>query len=73
MANKHLATYLNDHLAGSVAAVELLTSLEASQANMGIGRFLAELRTEVEADQQKLESLMERLQIQVSRPRQAAA
>ncbi len=73
MANKHLATYLNDHLAGSVTAVELLTSLEASQANMGIGRFLAELRTEVEADQQELESLMERLQIQVSRPRQAAA
>jgi|RhiMetdeSRZDD1v2_1073273.scaffolds.fasta_scaffold609614_2 hypothetical protein len=30
MANKYLATYLNDHLAGSVAAIELLEHLEAA-------------------------------------------
>ena len=28
MVNKRVATYLNDHLAGAVAAVRLLESLE---------------------------------------------
>jgi hypothetical protein len=32
MANEHLAAYLNDHLAGSVAAVELLEDLEKAHA-----------------------------------------
>src|SRR5438132_8346596 len=73
MANKHLATYLNDHLAGSVTALELLTALQAAQANPDVARFLAELQSEVAADQRALEALMERLQIAKRRPRQAAA
>ena len=71
MANKHLATYLNDHLAGSVSALELLSSLETAQADIDMARFVSELRVEIETDQQELENLMQRLQITESRPRQA--
>ena len=72
MSNKELATYLNNHLAASVTALELLSSLETAQANTDIARFAAELHAEIEAEQQGLETLMERLQITKSRPRQAA-
>ena len=34
MVNEHLATYLNDHLAGSVAAIELLEHLQAAYGAM---------------------------------------
>ncbi len=71
MANKHLATYLNNHLAGSVTALELLSSLETAQANPDMARFASELHAEIEADQQELEDLMQRLQITKSGPRQA--
>jgi hypothetical protein len=70
MANRQLATYLNNHLAASVTALELLSSLETTQANTDIARFASELRDEIEAEQQALENLMERLQITKNRPRQ---
>jgi hypothetical protein len=73
MANEHLGTYLNDHLAGSVAAVELLEHLEAAHAGTEMARFFAELRTDIEADRQELKALMERLHISESRPRKATA
>lgn len=73
MADEHIATYLNDHLAGSVAALELLEHLEAAHANTALERFFAELRTDIAADRQELETLMDRLNISQSRTRQAAA
>jgi hypothetical protein len=73
MANAHLATYLNDHLAGAVAAIELLGHLAAAQAGTALEPVLAEVRAEVAADRQELEALMARLQIAQSRPRQATA
>jgi hypothetical protein len=73
MANDNLETYLNDHLAGSVAAIELLSYLEEEHAGTPIGRFAAELRAEVAADRGELEALMRRLQIMQSRPRKATA
>ena len=72
IVNKQLATYLNNHLAASVTALELLSSLETAQANTEIERFASELRAEIEAEQQELENLMERLQITKNKPRQAA-
>ena len=42
MAHEHLATYLNDHLAGAVVAIDLLQDLEAEYT--GMTRSLAELR-----------------------------
>jgi hypothetical protein len=73
MAHDHLATYLNDHLAGAVAAVELLEHLERARAGTPIARALSELRAEIEADRETLKSLMTRLRITESRPRKATA
>jgi hypothetical protein len=73
MANEHLATYLNDHLAGSVLALELMEHLEEAHAGTELADFMAALRAEVTADQQELEALMERLEVGESRPRKATA
>jgi hypothetical protein len=72
MADEHIATYLNDHLAGSVAALELLEHLESAHAGTPLERFAAELRADVAADRQELEAIMDRLHIAQSRTRQAA-
>lgn len=73
MANEHLATYLNDHLAGSVVAVELMENLEAAYAGTPVANFVNGIRMEVEADQRELEELMRRLEISESRTRQVSA
>jgi hypothetical protein len=73
MTNEHLATYLNDHLAGSVAAIELLEDLEAAYAGNELERFFTDLRNDIEADRQELNGLMEQLEIAQSRPRKAGA
>jgi len=44
MANKQIATYLNDHLTGSVTALELLEHLEAAYTGTPLQRFFAEVR-----------------------------
>jgi hypothetical protein len=73
MANESLATYLNDHLAGSVLALELLDHLEAERTEAAEARILADVRAEILTDRQLLESFMARLGIAVSRSRQATA
>jgi hypothetical protein len=73
MAHDHLATYLNDHLAGAVAALELLEHLEKTHAGTPVAPDLSALRAEIEADRRTLESLMTRLHVTESRPRKAAA
>jgi len=71
MAREHLATYLNDHLAGSMAALEHLRDLE--QAAPAMAPALAELRCDIESDRKALESLIHRLGLTESRARQAGA
>jgi hypothetical protein len=73
MADEHLATYLNDHLAGSVVAIELMENLEAVYASTPVADFVAKLRADVEADREELKVLMGRLQISESRTRKASA
>jgi hypothetical protein len=73
MIKNYLAIYLNDHLAGSAAAVELLEQLEALHPGTEMARFFAALRSEIVADRKELEELMKRLQIVESRPRKASA
>jgi hypothetical protein len=73
MASDHLATYLNDHLAGAAAALDLLGRLEAAQSGTPAATALAELRADIAADRQKLEALMARLKIDESRSRKAIA
>lgn len=73
MAHDHLATYLNDHLAGAVAALQLLEHLERAHSGTRVARALSELRAEIAADRETLESLMTRLHVTESRPRKATA
>jgi hypothetical protein len=73
MANEHIATYLNDHLAGSVVAIELLEHLESTHCESELGAFFKQLRTEVAADRDELQQMMERLDIGESRTRKASA
>ncbi len=73
MAHKHIATYLNDHLAGSVAALELLAHLEAAHKGTAVEHSIAGLRADVAADRQELEALMGRLDVAESGPRKATA
>ena len=73
MANDHIATYLNDHLAGSVVAIELMENMEAVYEGKPIALFIAKLRVDVEADRQELERLMSRLEVSESRTRKASA
>jgi hypothetical protein len=56
-----LATYLHDHLAGSVHAVELLDFLQEQHRSDNLGQFAADLLVEIKADQDVLETLAERV------------
>jgi hypothetical protein len=73
MNAKHLGTYVNDHLAGSVAAVELLDHLISANAGTPRGRFFIELRQEIEQDQAALRHLLEQLDFKEKPMRKAAA
>ena len=61
MSRDALPTYLNDHLAGSVAAVALLDRLIDHASVADVRDRLARLRTEVTADQQPLEEILHRI------------
>lgn len=57
-----LDIYLNDHLAGSTAGMELARRLRGSNADdPEFGPALAELCAEIEADRETLKAVMERL------------
>lgn len=73
MPNGNLATYLNDHLAGSVVALELLEHLERIHAGTELARLIRHLRGDITADRADLEALMKRLTISDSPPRKAMA
>jgi hypothetical protein len=70
MSQEHLATYLNDHLAGSVTAIEILDHLAEEATD--IRPFLARLKMDIEADRQELVNLMAVLDIPQSRIRKVS-
>ncbi len=70
---KELYTYLNDHLAGSIGALELLDEVIEAQENKPLEQFLKKLREEIEADQRELRRLMKQLSIDESSLRKAGA
>jgi len=69
----NLATYLNDHLAGSVAALELLEHLASSTEDDAHEEFVCSLRDAVSADQEVLRRLIEQLSLTESIPRKVGA
>ncbi len=71
MANESLATYLNDHLAGSVVALELLDHLQENGAGTAEASILADVHADIVADRQDLEGVMAQRGIAVSETRKA--
>lgn len=71
---KLLAIYLNDHLAGSTAGVELARRLRGSnEGDPEFGPVLAEVCAEVEADRETLKGVMGQLGVGQSRLKPLAA
>jgi hypothetical protein len=70
---KNLDIYLNDHLAGAVAALELLENLREQHKDEPLGKLLGILRGDIEADKEVLREVMRFLGIEESRVRQAGA
>jgi hypothetical protein len=58
---EHLATYLNDHLAGARFAIDLLKRLEEAYAGEPLGRFAADVVARVEEDRVVLERIVEQI------------
>jgi hypothetical protein len=73
MTSTRLLSYLKEHLAGSVAALELIDHLRGSAGTMRARQFLSTLRSEIAADQQVLQSLLHDLGGTESRVREAGA
>ena len=68
-----LTSYLNDHLAGSVAAIKLLDHLIDDHKGNRLEKFFADLREDVHADQEVLQNLMRKLDLEESSVRKAGA
>jgi hypothetical protein len=68
-----LAIYLNDHLAGATAGLELARRALKENRENDYGRFLATLAQEIAQDRQTLIELMERLALPRSRVKAPAA
>src|SRR5262249_9257336 len=70
---KQLDSYLNDHLAGSVGALELLDHLVKLYDRKPLAKFFARLRDEIGADQKTLQELMRTLGTKQSSIRRTGA
>lgn len=73
MASDALAIYLNDHLAGSVGALELIDTLAANEESRPLADTLRGLHREISADQRMLRELIARLDAGESSVKRAAA
>ena len=62
-SNELLGVYLNDHLAGSSAGLELAEKLRDNNQGTALGDVMAGLHLEIEQDRKTLEELMERLEV----------
>jgi len=70
---ERLHTYLNDHLAGSVAAIELLDKLIEQHSEDRFAKTFRDWRTEIQADQETLRKLIQKLGAEESAMRKAGA
>jgi hypothetical protein len=70
---KDLDSYLNDHLAGSISALELIAHWVKVHKGEPLGSFFAETEREIKADQDTLRDVMRALGVEESKMRQAGA
>ena len=69
----NLSTYLNDHLAGSVAALNMIDHLINTYEEKPLAQFFRDLRAEIAADQAKLQGLVDKLDKKHNAIRKAGA
>src|SRR4051812_37528070 len=72
-ADPELRTYLNDHLAGAMLAIELVRHAREEHAGTALGTFLDDLHDELEADRNALQDIMESFGVAVDHPKLAVA
>jgi hypothetical protein len=72
MASDELGTYLNDHLAGSAAGLELAEKLRDNNQGTELGAVMAALHRDIEQDRATLEELMGALAVEPHRVKEAA-
>jgi hypothetical protein len=70
---KDLDSYLNDHLAGSIGALEVIAHWADAHKGEPLGSFFVETETEIKADQETLRGIMRTLGVEESKMRQAGA
>ena len=70
---KFLAIYLNDHLAGATAALEVVRRSISSNEGTETGNFLSGLAEEIQADREALVDVMRRLGVGQDRVKLAGA
>ena len=70
---ERLDIYLNDHLAGSVAAIELLEKVIAHHSEDRFGKIFRDWRNDIQADQETLRNLIRKLGAEESAIRKAGA
>jgi hypothetical protein len=73
MNSAALTTYLNDHFAGSVAAIDLLDHLLERAPSPEAKRLFADIRAEVTQDQETLQAIIRRVGADESGWRKAGA
>ena len=70
---KELNSYLNDHLAGSVSALELIAHWAEVHKGEPLGSFFRETEEEIKGDQDTLRDVMRALGVEESKVRKAGA
>ena len=70
---KDLDSYLNDHLAGSISALELIAHWAEVHKGERLGSFFVEIQREIKADQDTLRDVMRSLGVEESKVRKAGA
>jgi hypothetical protein len=72
MANKYLAIYLNDHLAGATGGLELVKRARGSNQGTQLGETLLALQAEIAEDRETLRQLMSKLGVREDPVKKAA-
>jgi hypothetical protein len=70
---KNLDSYLNDHLAGSISALEVIAHWAEANKGEPLGSFFVEIKREIKADQETLRDIMRTLGVEESKVRKAGA
>ena len=72
MADDALGVYLNDHLAGSAAGLELAEKLRDNNQGTELGSAMAAMHRDIAQDRDALEELMARLEVERHPVKEAA-